>query len=223
MKRIAVLDDYQVSVRTMPGWDAVAGLAYLDALVDGRACGLVVEWDGSEVRVRASPGIVLAGGGFPASPELRELYFPKPVAQYTSAFEGCVGETLLEVRSRDDQTSCARVEAVHQQRLPPRGGRGGGPRAQDWRRCRGIGRDDSGLHGRGVPGRRGTTGTRHDFRVSRGEARCGSRASDELCRRRSSSYPRSVMQGGMNTDAIILGGERRRSTASSGKGDRAVH
>src|SRR6266511_633244 len=61
----------------------------------GRACGLVVERGGSTVRVRAARGIVLAGGGFPASPELRERYFPKPVAQYTSAFEGCVGETLL--------------------------------------------------------------------------------------------------------------------------------
>jgi len=60
----------------------------------GRVSGLVVERDGSEVRVRAERGIVLAGGGFPASPELRERYFPKPVAQYTSAFEGCVGETL---------------------------------------------------------------------------------------------------------------------------------
>jgi succinate dehydrogenase/fumarate reductase flavoprotein subunit len=62
---------------------------------DGRACGLVAERGGSEIRVRASRAIVLAGGGFPASPELRERYFPKPVAQYTSAFEGCVGETLL--------------------------------------------------------------------------------------------------------------------------------
>jgi len=62
---------------------------------DGRACGLVVERDRSEIRVRARRGIVLAGGGFPASPELRERYLPKPVARYTSAFEGCVGETLL--------------------------------------------------------------------------------------------------------------------------------
>jgi 3-oxosteroid 1-dehydrogenase len=61
----------------------------------GRACGLVVERDGSEVRVRATRGVVLAGGGFPASPGLRERYLPKPVAQYTAAFEGCVGETLL--------------------------------------------------------------------------------------------------------------------------------
>ncbi|MBM4332749.1 MAG: FAD-dependent oxidoreductase [Deltaproteobacteria bacterium] len=61
----------------------------------GRACGLMVDRAESEVRVRASRGIVLAGGGFPASPELRERYFPKPVATYTSAFAGCVGDTLL--------------------------------------------------------------------------------------------------------------------------------
>jgi succinate dehydrogenase/fumarate reductase flavoprotein subunit len=61
----------------------------------GRACGLVVLRDGAEVRVRAASGIILAGGGFPASPELRERYLPKPVAEYTSAFEGCAGDTLL--------------------------------------------------------------------------------------------------------------------------------
>jgi succinate dehydrogenase/fumarate reductase flavoprotein subunit len=65
---------------------------------NGRACGLVVQRDGSEVRVRAKHGIVLAGGGFPASPELRERYFPKPVPQYTSAYEGCTGDTLQLAR-----------------------------------------------------------------------------------------------------------------------------
>jgi 3-oxosteroid 1-dehydrogenase len=60
----------------------------------GRVSGLVVERDGLEVRVRGSRGIVLAGGGFPASPELRERYFPKPVAEHTCAFAGCVGDTL---------------------------------------------------------------------------------------------------------------------------------
>jgi succinate dehydrogenase/fumarate reductase flavoprotein subunit len=62
---------------------------------NGRACGLVVQRNGTEVRVRANHGIVLAGGGFPASPELRERYFPRPVAQYTSAYQGCTGDTLL--------------------------------------------------------------------------------------------------------------------------------
>ncbi len=64
-------------------------------LEQGQVSGLVAQREGREVRVRASRGIVLAGGGFPASPELRERYFPKPVAEYTSAFEGCVGDTLL--------------------------------------------------------------------------------------------------------------------------------
>lgn len=60
----------------------------------GRACGLAVERSGARVRVRAARGIVLAGGGFPASPELRQRYLPEPVAQYTCAFAGCTGETL---------------------------------------------------------------------------------------------------------------------------------
>ena len=62
---------------------------------NGRACGLVVQRDGSEIRVQAKHGIVLAGGGFPGSPELRQRYFPRPVAQYTSAYGGCTGDTLL--------------------------------------------------------------------------------------------------------------------------------
>jgi hypothetical protein len=61
---------------------------------EGRACGLVVERDGAPVRVRARRGIVLAGGGFPASAALRERYLPQPTPQHTPAFEGCVGETL---------------------------------------------------------------------------------------------------------------------------------
>ncbi len=61
---------------------------------DGRVAGLVVEQDGRELRVHAARGVVLAGGGFPASPELRERYLPTPVPAYTAAFEGCVGETL---------------------------------------------------------------------------------------------------------------------------------
>lgn len=61
---------------------------------DGRVCGLVVERDGREHRVRAGRGVVLAGGGFPGSPELRGRYLPAPVPQHTAAFEGCRGETL---------------------------------------------------------------------------------------------------------------------------------
>lgn len=56
--------------------------------------GLVVARAGRAVRVRARRGVVLAGGGFPASAALRARYLPQPVAEHTAAFEGCVGETL---------------------------------------------------------------------------------------------------------------------------------
>jgi succinate dehydrogenase/fumarate reductase flavoprotein subunit len=60
----------------------------------GRASGLVVQREGTEVQVRVRRAIVLAGGGFPAGRELRERYFPKPVAAYTAAADGCTGDTL---------------------------------------------------------------------------------------------------------------------------------
>jgi succinate dehydrogenase/fumarate reductase flavoprotein subunit len=60
----------------------------------GRVTGLVVEVDGRSRRVGARLGVVLAGGGFPASPELRERYLPRPTPQYTAACEGCVGDTF---------------------------------------------------------------------------------------------------------------------------------
>jgi 3-oxosteroid 1-dehydrogenase len=57
------------------------------------AGGLVVRRDGKPVEVRASRGVVLAGGGFPASAELRGRFLPDAV-RHTPAYEGCVGETL---------------------------------------------------------------------------------------------------------------------------------
>jgi succinate dehydrogenase/fumarate reductase flavoprotein subunit len=61
---------------------------------DGCVRGAVVARDGRSVRVRARRGIVLAGGGFPASPALRERHLPRPAPQHTPAYEGCVGETI---------------------------------------------------------------------------------------------------------------------------------
>lgn len=61
---------------------------------EGRVCGLEVAVDGRTRRVQARRGVILAGGGFPASAELRDRYLPQPVAQYTAAYEGCVGSTL---------------------------------------------------------------------------------------------------------------------------------
>ena len=56
--------------------------------------GAVVRRNGRSLRVQARSGVVLAGGGFPASAALRKKYLPKPVANCTPAYEGCLGETM---------------------------------------------------------------------------------------------------------------------------------
>jgi succinate dehydrogenase/fumarate reductase flavoprotein subunit len=63
-------------------------------IVDDGVRGAVVRRGADEIRVRARRGVVLAGGGFPASAALRERHFRPPVAQHTPAYEGCVGDTL---------------------------------------------------------------------------------------------------------------------------------
>jgi hypothetical protein len=78
--------------RRVPIWFAARTTRLIVA--QGRVVGLVVERDGRTVQLRARYGVVMAGGGFPASPELRGRYLPKPVAQYTPACEDCVGDTL---------------------------------------------------------------------------------------------------------------------------------
>lgn len=60
----------------------------------GRVCGAQVGHAGDWHRLRARRGLVLAGGGFPASARLRERYLPRPVASHTPAHEACTGETL---------------------------------------------------------------------------------------------------------------------------------
>jgi 3-oxosteroid 1-dehydrogenase len=56
--------------------------------------GVEVEDRGVRRRIRAIKGVILAGGGFPASPSLREKYLPKPTAPFTPACPSCVGETI---------------------------------------------------------------------------------------------------------------------------------
>ncbi len=60
----------------------------------GRIAGLIVDVAGRSREVRVRDGVVLAGGGFPASPALRERYLPQPVAQFSPAYDACTGETL---------------------------------------------------------------------------------------------------------------------------------
>jgi 3-oxosteroid 1-dehydrogenase len=61
---------------------------------DGRVVGAVVAYQGRELRIRVGRGVVLAGGGFSASPEWRTRYLPSPTPQYTRAGEGATGDTL---------------------------------------------------------------------------------------------------------------------------------
>ena len=55
---------------------------------------VVVQKNGERLHLRARKGVILAGGGFPANEVLRQRYLPQPVARYTPAGEGCVGDTL---------------------------------------------------------------------------------------------------------------------------------
>lgn len=60
----------------------------------GRVVGAVVAYQGRELRVHARRGIVLAGGGFAASPRWRAEHLPSPTPQFTRAGEGATGDTL---------------------------------------------------------------------------------------------------------------------------------
>lgn len=60
----------------------------------GRICGVEAEIGGAAVAVKAARGVVLAGGGFPASAKWRAEYLPRPVAEHTPAAPGCDGSTI---------------------------------------------------------------------------------------------------------------------------------
>jgi 3-oxosteroid 1-dehydrogenase len=61
---------------------------------DGRVTGAIVAYQGCALRVRVRRGVVLAGGGFAASPQWRAEHLPSPTPQYTRAGEGSTGDTL---------------------------------------------------------------------------------------------------------------------------------
>lgn len=65
----------------------------------GRVTGALVSHRGRTVRITASRGVVLAGGGFSASPELRAEHLPSPTPPFTPAAEGATGDTFALARS----------------------------------------------------------------------------------------------------------------------------
>ncbi len=62
--------------------------------VAGRIAGIEATIDGKPVTMAVRRGVVLAGGGFPASASARARYLPEPVAKFTPAAPGCDGSTI---------------------------------------------------------------------------------------------------------------------------------
>jgi len=65
----------------------------------GRVVGAVVDDGGRAVRIGARRGVVLAGGGFAASPSLRAEFLPRPTPDFTPAAGGATGDSLALARS----------------------------------------------------------------------------------------------------------------------------
>lgn len=66
---------------------------------DGRVSGALVEYRGTTHQIRAAKGVVLATGGFPASPMFRNKYLRQPAAQYTAAASSCTGDAITLAES----------------------------------------------------------------------------------------------------------------------------
>lgn len=64
------------------------------SMENGEAAAVLVRAGGRELRINARLAIILAGGGFPANPELLASELPKPTPRYTPASPGATGKTI---------------------------------------------------------------------------------------------------------------------------------
>ena len=61
-----------------------------------KVIGVIANKEGSEIRIKAERGVILAAGGFPHNLEMREKYHPKPITtDWTSAHSGNTGDAIL--------------------------------------------------------------------------------------------------------------------------------
>ena len=60
----------------------------------GASTGVVVQKEGRDFAIRARRGVVLATGGFPSDPKLREEFLPHPTGPWSMAPEGNTGDGL---------------------------------------------------------------------------------------------------------------------------------
>ena len=78
--------------RNIPVW--VSTPARRLVVTDGRVTGVVVQKGGRDFAIRARRGVVLATGGFPSDPKLREEFLPHPTGPWSMAPEGNTGDGL---------------------------------------------------------------------------------------------------------------------------------
>ena len=78
--------------RNIPVWVSTPARRLI--VTDGRVKGVVVQKGGRDFAIRARRGVVLATGGFPSDPKLREEFLPHPTGPWSMAPEGNTGDGL---------------------------------------------------------------------------------------------------------------------------------
>jgi succinate dehydrogenase/fumarate reductase flavoprotein subunit len=78
--------------RNIPVWVSTPARRLI--IADGRVTGVMVRKDERDFAIRAQRGVVLATGGFPSDPKLREEFLPHPTGLWSMAPEGNTGDGI---------------------------------------------------------------------------------------------------------------------------------